>query len=986
MASIERTAYPRFKRNPSSHDLNELHTPTEEETAFAQKLARSPTHLLALVILLKSFQRLGYFPKLEEVPPAIVSHLRSCLHLKPEVAPGYEEARTLYRHHRAIRDFLSVKAYGKDARHLAIMAVYDAAQTMDNPADLINVALETLVKERYELPAFSALDRLARRVRMVVNRRFWNSVLSHLTEDDRARLDALLVIDLRTKRSPFNRLKQLPKQPSLSHLQEWLDQLEWLVALGEATEALVGLPPLKVQHFAAEAKALDAHEMKDFTLPKRATLLLSLIQRQRVQARDGLALMLIKRMNKIQQRGKEELERLRVGHREKTAQLVSILADVVTACESAPTDAEAGHLVKTLLAEKGDTGQLLEDCETVVAASSDNYQPLLWPYYRSYRSTLFRLIKRLAPASTTQDQSLIAALNIVLENEDRRGDTLAGAVDLPFASERWQRTVYRIEDSAVLINRRHFEVCVFTHLAAELKSGDLSIAGSDEYADYREQLLDWEQCEPLVADYCRELELPATAQEFVAGLRTWLDETARQVDAGYTENGQLVIDEHGKPTLKRLQGREQPASVKELEAAVISRLPEHNVIDILSNVAYYTGWTRHYGPLSGSDPKLERAVERYILTAFAYGCNLGPTQAARHMRGTVTPHMLSFINRRHVNAHKLNAALRDVINHYHLFPLPKLWGVGKTAAADGTKYDLYDQNLLAEYHIRYGGYGGIAYHHVADNYVALFSHFIPCGVWEAIYIIEGLLQNTSDVQPDTIHADTQGQSTPVFALAHLLGIKLMPRIRNWHDLVLYRSSKESKYQHVDALFTEVIDWKLIETHWQDLLRVVLSIKAGKISSVTLLRKLGNYSRKNRLYQAFRELGRVVRTVFLLQYLSDPEARRQITESTNKVEAYNGFAKWLFFGGEGVIADNDPEEQEKAIKYNDLVANAVIFQNVVDQSRILHELMTEGYAVRREDVAALSPYLTSHIKRFGDYVIDLSVAPQPLSEVEMSLSL
>lgn len=125
---------------------------------------------------------------------------------------------------------------------------------------------------------------------------------------------------------------------------------------------------------------------------------------------------------------------------------------------------------------------------------------------------------------------------------------------------------------------------------------------------------------------------------------------------------------------------------------------------------------------------------------------------------------------------------------------------------------------------------------------------------------------------------------------------------------------------------------------------------------------------------------------MLQYLSDSETRRQITESTNKVEAYNGFAKWLFFGGEGIIADNDTEEQEKAIKYNDLVANAVIFQNVVDQSRILHDLVAEGYAVRREDVAALSPYLASHIKRFGDYVIDLSVAPQPLSEVEMSLSL
>jgi TnpA family transposase len=97
------------------------------------------------------------------------------------------------------------------------------------------------------------------------------------------------------------------------------------------------------------------------------------------------------------------------------------------------------------------------------------------------------------------------------------------------------------------------------------------------------------------------------------------------------------------------------------------------------------------------------------------------------------------------------------------------------------------------------------------------------------------------------------------------------------------------------------------------MQATLSIRAGKISSVILLRKLGNESRKNRLYQAFRELGRVVRTVFLLQYLSDPEMRKRITEMTNKVESYNGFAGWLFFGREGIIAENDPEEQEKIIK-------------------------------------------------------------------------
>jgi TnpA family transposase len=353
------------------------------------------------------------------------------------------------------------------------------------------------------------------------------------------------------------------------------------------------------------------------------------------------------------------------------------------------------------------------------------------------------------------------------------------------------------------------------------------------------------------------------------------------------------------------------------------------------------------------------------------------------MDSTITPHMLSFVHRRHISLDKLNAALVDIINRYNVLELPKFWGKGISAAVDGTKYDLYEQNLISEYHIRYGGYGGIAYHHVADSYVALFSHFIPCGTWEAVYIIDGLLQNKSDIQPNTIHGDTQAQSTPVFALSYLLGIKLMPRIRNWQDLTFYRPAKETVYQHIDSLFKDSIDWDLIRLHWQDLFQVVLSIYTGKISSATLLRKLGNYSRKNRLYKAFQELGRVIRTVFLLQYISDSQLRQQITAATNKVESYNGFSKWFFFGGNAIIPYNDPEEQEKVIKYNGLIANAVIFHNAVDLTEILSLLQRDGYLLDKEDISALSPYLTQHIKRFGDYVIDMETLPRALDEI-MSL--
>jgi TnpA family transposase len=350
-------------------------------------------------------------------------------------------------------------------------------------------------------------------------------------------------------------------------------------------------------------------------------------------------------------------------------------------------------------------------------------------------------------------------------------------------------------------------------------------------------------------------------------------------------------------------------------------------------------------------------------------------QAARHMQNLATAHELSFTNRRHVSVAQLEAAIKDLVNAYHRCDLPKVSGSGSSAAADGTKYELAENSLLAEYSIRYGGYGGIAYHHVADSYIALFSHFIPCGVWEAIYILEGLLKNTSDIQPTTVHADTQGQSTPVFGLSHLLGIRLMPRIRNWKDLRFFRPGKDSQYRHIDALFSDTIDWELIETHWPDLLQVVISIKAGTISSAQLLRRLGSYSRRNPLYRAFRELGRVVRTVFLLEYLNDAQLREHITATTNKVEAYNGFAKWLNFGGEGVIDTLDPVEQEKHLKYNHLVANAAAIQNVIDLTRAVRTLQADGYIIHRDDLAQLSPYQTRRLKRFGDYTLSLS-SPEP----------
>ena len=176
----------------------------------------------------------------------------------------------------------------------------------------------------------------------------------------------------------------------------------------------------------------------------------------------------------------------------------------------------------------------------------------------------------------------------------------------------------------------------------------------------------------------------------------------------------------------------------------------------------------------------------------------------------------------------------------------------------------------------------------------------------------------------------------------------------------------------------MIDWRLIELHLPAMLRVAVSIKTGKITPSAILRRLGTHSRKNKLYFAFVELGKVIRTMFLLSYIGDVGLRKVIHAETNKSEQFNGFAQWSFFGGEGIIAENIRHEQRKVIKYNHLVANMIILHNVVGMTKVLQELRDEGTEITLEILGGLAPFRTAHINRFGDYTLDFRRKIGPLN--------
>jgi hypothetical protein len=730
MASIERTAYPRFKRNYSKKELQRIYTPSLEDTQFIHSIARGSENLLAASVLLKSFQRLGCFPKKHTIPKGIIEHIRDSLNLPPDISLDIQLSRTTRRHQQEIRKYLNVISNGKETRPIMINILTEAAKVKDHPPDLINIAIEELVKNRCELPSFGVLDELTGQIRRTVNQDLFQQVFSQLSKEQIHTFNELLIRSENQHYSDYNRLKTLPKKPTLKKLQKHIDYYIWLQSHGNMTPFLSGIAP---QYYSSEAKSLDVAELRDYSETKRITLLICLIHQAQIKTKDQLVEMYQKRVGTIHKSSKQDHQDMKDQKQNELEDLVSIFNDVLLVMANENNDKTNHEKVKETIASYGSVQTLLEKCEAVASIKGNNYYPFIQNHYKKSRSILFRLADLLQFTTTSQDQSLIHALAYIQENRHKRVDWLRDEVDLSFASDQWRRMI-RVKQriGGWLIHRRHLEVCVFSSIATELKSGDICVPDSESYADYREQLLSWEECEPLIPNYCQELGFPENEVDFVKGLKSWMIQVSQKIDKEFPESEHVSINAEGKLVLKKVQKREYSKSLKELEERIKERLPERNLTDILCNVEHWVNWSRHFGPSSGSDPKLKNPRERYILTTFAYGCNLGPVQAARHMREDVTGSVLSYTNQRHITAKKIDLAMKDIINHYHQeFDLPKLWGTGKSAAADGTPYNIYEENLLAEYHIRYGIYGAIAYHHIADNYIALFSHFIPCGVWES---------------------------------------------------------------------------------------------------------------------------------------------------------------------------------------------------------------------------------------------------------------
>lgn len=986
MTAISETAYPRLLPEPKPRELSERFTPTEEELAWGRRHAATPRKRIGLLILMKCSQRLGYFPALRDVPRAYVDHVTQAgglaRPLTSEELKRIEGAATRNANIRLLRRRMDIRPLAGTDEWLKIQAER-TAQTHHQIADIVNVLLEELVHHRYELPGFSTLVRTAKSARDVVDSAHYDLIAKNLDARIRKKIDGLFETPRDASTSAWNALKQEPAKPTNSAVREYLHHIRDLQKLA------IDLPPVripvaKLRYYRTLARAQNAAEMASMKPNKRYALAVIQIRSCQAKALDDAADLFVRLYDRLESSARKRLHDYQLDRVKVVDQLVARFHDTLLATQ---VDGDAERRITAIDSTLGDdTKYLLALCEEHLAFANQNHLPFMLNGYPAVRSLLLNCLEIIKPRSTSTVRIVEKLIGVLALLRQSRAEVVSLAElnvdlksDLAWMSATWRKLVFGLPADGMVagtVYRKYFELSILQQVRNDLRSGDLYIERGEKYDDYREQLVDRETFANEVGEYGEVTGIKTDAKAFVDQLRGMLTERAAAVDRDFKDNAHASIME-GRLSLRRLEKTTVPKEAEKLDLMIRERLDQISILDVLIDVERWLDLHLSFKPIAGTESRLDDLRRRVVTTLFCYGCNLGASQTSRSVKG-INRRQLGWLNLKYVTEEALDKAIVKVTNAYAKFELPNYWGGGKTASADGTKWDLYEQNMLSEYHIRYGGYGGIGYYHVSDKYIALFSRFIPCGVYEGVHILDGLLDNESDIQPDTIHGDTHSQNYAVFAISFLLGIKLMPRIRGIHKLSFFRPSASTKYRNIDDLFDAPINWKLIEAHFDDMLRVVVSIKLGRITASTMLRRFGTTSQKNRLSQAFRELGKVIRTLFLLDYVAGAELRKLINAATNKSESFNNFIQWVFFGGEGIIQENVAHEQRKLIKYSHLVANMVCLRNVQSMSEVIRQLREEGMEITPEMLSFLSPYRTWHINRFGDYVMDFERPSAPMN--------
>jgi TnpA family transposase len=321
----------------------------------------------------------------------------------------------------------------------------------------------------------------------------------------------------------------------------------------------------------------------------------------------------------------------------------------------------------------------------------------------------------------------------------------------------------------------------------------------------------------------------------------------------------------------------------------------------------------------------------------------------------------------------LKQANTAIVNfQYHQW-LSQFWGGGTLSSSDGQRFPVAVKNRQAVALPRYFGYGkGLTFYTwTSDQHSQYGDKVTPSTMKDAPYLLDAILDNETELSILEHTTDTAGYSDVMFALFDLLGLQFSPRLKALKSKCLYLINKEIKYPNLKPLFKGKIRTEYILNRWDDLLRVVGSLKFGWVTSSLFIGKLQSFPQQNGLLGALEEYGRLVKTNFILRYLNSEDYRRRINTQLNKGEKLHDLRRFLFFAHQGFIRQSQDENLANQSTCLTLVTNAVVAWNTLYMQEVISQLQLEGKEINEADFVHLSPARFEHINPYGRYEFDVA---------------
>ncbi|ENJ2219592.1 Tn3 family transposase, partial [Escherichia coli] len=857
--------YGRYAAEPNEIQLARYFHLDERDLTFIN-LRRGRHNRLGIALQLTTARFLGTFlPDLMQIPPGVQFYVARQLNIRyPEIISRYaQRENTRWEHHGLIRQHYSYHDFGDFPWSFRLKRLLYTRAWLSNerPGLMFDFATAWLLQNKVLLPAASTLTRVIGEIRERATRRLWRKLAALPNRWQAAQLAGLLEIPEGQRLSVMEHLKRGPVTISGPAFTEALERYTRLRSLEFSCLNFTGLPAIQLRNLARYAGMASVKYISRMPEERRLAILTAFVKAQEISALDEAVDVLDMLILNITREAKKTGQKKRLRTLKDLDRAALLLA---RACALLLDEDTGDDLLRKTIFSSVPVARLAESVEKVneLARPQDtNFQDEMVEQYGRVRRFLPALLRDLHFRAAPDGEHTLAAIHYLAELNGSKKRILDDAPE-HIISGPWKRLVY---DAEGRIQRAGYSLCLLERLQDALRRRDIWLENSDRWGDPRQKLLQGEEWQAQRVPVCRALGHPTNGSKASVQLAARLDETWKTVASRFDRNTAVDICNEGKHpslTISSLDKLDEPPALIRLSSRVRQLLPPVDLTELLLEIDARTGFTREFSHVSESGARAQDLHIILCAVMLAEACNIGHEPLIKHNIPALTRHRLSWVKQNYIRAETLVSANARLVDFQSSLALAGYWGGGEVASADGMRFVTPVKTVNSGPNRKYFGSGrGITwYNFVSDQYSGFHGIVIPGTLRDSIFVLEGLLEQQTGLNPVEIMTDTAGTSDIIFGLFWLLGYQFSPRLADAGEAVFWRADKAANYGALDELARGCVDLSKIESHWDEMMRVAGSLKLGTIHASELIRSLLRSTRPSGLAQAIMEVGRVNKTL------------------------------------------------------------------------------------------------------------------------------